>query len=191
MLAACCGGAVQPGPVLGNPCISDGCDSLGAQLNVSYPYRLSTHCGVLEIRFDGRVFYLESINPADVLMGLDQPEDIGTMVLLSAHLAVFQDAAAHTIRFVDSPPGLIGTAYPFTVHIYPGDRLIDVRFAGRTWHTMGTLPGVSDPPYGNGRDTSTAVAGRMTLVSGSRATFMTPNGTTVEFVLTNPPLGCD
>jgi hypothetical protein len=152
---------------------------------------LSTHCGVLEIRFDGRVFYLESINPADVLVGLDQPEDIGTMVLLSAHLAVFQDAAAHSIRFVDSPPGLIGKAYAFTVYVYPGDRLIDVRFAGRPWHALGTLPGVSGPPYGNGRDTSTAVAGLMTLVSGSRATFLTPNGSTVEFVRTNPVPGCD
>jgi hypothetical protein len=146
---------------------------------------------VLEIRFDGRVFYLESINPADVLMGLDQPENIGTMALLSAHLAMFRDAAGRTSRFVDSPPGLIGKAHPFTVYVYPGNQLIDVRFAGRTWHALGTLPGETGPPYGNGQDRSTAVTGSMTLVSSDKATFVTASGTTVEFVRTNPVLGCD
>ena len=191
MLAACCRGAVQPGPVLGNPCINEGCDSLGAQLNVSYPYRLSTHCGVLEIRFDGRVFYLESLNPADVPVGLDQPLDTGTMVLLSAHVAEFRDAAGHSIRFVDSPPGLIGQAYPFTAQVSSSNQLIDAKFAGRVWHASGTLPGVSGPPYGNGQDRFTAVRGTLTLVPGDRATFATPNGATVEFVRIDPIPGCD
>jgi hypothetical protein len=191
LLAACGSANDRPGTVRANPCNADGCSGPGAQVNVAYTYRLSTHCGVLEIRFDGRVFYLESINPAAVLVGLDQPEDIGTMALLSAHLAVFQDAAGHTVRFVDSPPGSIGKAYPFTVYVYPGDQLIDVRFAGRTWHALGTLPGVSGPRYGNGQDRSTAVTGNMTLVSRDKAAFVTPSGSTVEFVRANPVLGCD
>jgi hypothetical protein len=192
MLSACCGGASDPhATVPGDPCVSEGCNAPGAQLNVSYPYRLWTHCGVLEIRFDGRVFYLESLNPADVLVGLDQPQDTGTMVLLSAHLAEFRDAAGHSIRFVDTWPGLIGQAYPFTARISTSNQLIDARFAGRVWHASGTLQGVSGPPYGNGQDRFTAVNGRLTLVSTDRATFATPNGTTVEFVRIDPVVVCD
>lgn len=191
LLAACCSGGDRPATVPGNPCISEGCPAPGAQLNVSYPYSLSTHCGVLEIRLDGRVFVLEALNPADVLVGLDQSTDTGTMVFLTAHLAEFRDTAGHTIRFVDSYPGLIGKAYPFTARVYPGNQIIDGRFAGREWHASGTLPGVSGPPYGNGQDRFTAVTGTLTLVSADRATFATPNGATVEFVRVDPIPGCD
>jgi hypothetical protein len=186
LVAACSSANDPPGMVQ-----ASGRSSNWAPVNVSSPYRLSTHCGVLEISFDGRLFYLESLNPADVLGGLDQPEDAGTMVLHSAHVAEFHTAAGHTIHFVDSWPGVIGNAYPFTVHVLPGNRLRDEPFAGRMWHASGTLPGVSGPPFGNGQDRFTAVAGCLTLVSADQATFVAPDGTTVEFVRTNPVPGCD
>jgi hypothetical protein len=165
-----------------NPCNQYTCDGLGAQLNIAHTYQLPTHCGVLEVPFDGRVFYVESLYPADVPAGLDQPVDAGTMVLLSAHLAEFQDPSGHHIRFVDSPPGEIGKAYPFTVHVLAGGNLlIDERFAGRVWHAQGTLPGISGPQYGNGHDAYAAVAGSLTLVSADRAVFVTSDATTVAF----------
>lgn len=191
LLSACCGGSV-PSTAQVNPCISEvGCATPGAPLNVTYPYQLSTHCGVLEIRFDGRVFYLESLNPADVLVGLDQPIDAGTMVLLSTHLAEFRDTAGHSIRFVDSWPGLIGQSYPYTAQVSSSNQLRDARFAGRLWHALGILPGVSGPPYGNGQDRFTEVPGSLTLVSADRATFTTPSGLAVEFVRTDPIRVCD
>jgi hypothetical protein len=178
-----CGSANdRPATGLANPCNQYTCDGPGAQLNIAYTYQLPTHCGVLEVAFDGRVFYVESLYPADVPAGLDQPVDAGTMVLLSAHLAEFQDPSGHHIRFVDSPPGEIGQAYPFTVHVLAGGNLlIDERFAGRVWHPQGTLPGISGPPYGNGQDAYAAVTGSLTLVSADRAVFVTSNATTVAF----------
>ena len=178
-----CGSANdRPATGLANPCNQFTCDGPGAQLNIAYTYQLPTHCGVLEVPFDGRAFYVESLYPAEVLAGLDQPVDAGTMALLSAHLAEFQDSSGHHIRFVDSPPGEIGKAYPFTVHVLAGGNLlIDERFAGRVWHPQGTLPGISGPPYGNGNDAYAAVTGSLTLVSADRAVFVTSNGTSVAF----------
>jgi hypothetical protein len=112
------------------------------------------------------------------------------MVLLAAHLAEFQDPAGHHIRFVDSPPGVIGKAYPFTVHVLAGgNQLIDERFAGRVWHPQGTLPGVSGPPYGNGHDAYTTVSGSLTLASADQAIFVAPSASAVTFVRMQE--GCD
>jgi hypothetical protein len=186
LLAACGSANDRPSSGQANPCNAYTCDGPGAQLNAAYHYQLGTHCGVLEIRFDGRVFYIESLYPADVPAGLDQPTDAGTMVLLSSHLAAFHDPAGHHIRFVDTPPGVIGKVYPFSVHVLAGgNQLIDERFAGRLWHPQGTLPGVSGPPYGNGHDAYTALSGSLTLLSADRAVFLTPSATTVAFVRTS------
>jgi hypothetical protein len=148
---------------------------------VAYAYQLPTHCGVLEAWFEGRMFYVESLYPSDVASGLDQPVDTGTMVLLAPHLAAFQDATGHHIRFVDSPPGVIGQAYPFTVHVLAGtNQLIDEHFAARVWRAQGALSGVIGPPYGNGHDAYTSVNGTLTLLSTEQAIFTSPSAT-VEF----------
>jgi hypothetical protein len=186
MLTACGNGMGRTGSTQADPCNAYTCDGPGAQLNVAYHYQLGTHCGVLEIRFDGRTFYIASLYPTDELAGLNQPVDVGTMVLLSSHVAAFRDPAGHDIRFVDTPPGVIGHAYPFTVHVLAGgNQLIDERFAGRLWHPHGTLPGVSGPPYGNGHDAYTAVSGSLTLLSADQAVFTTPSSSTVGFVRTS------
>jgi hypothetical protein len=112
------------------------------------------------------------------------------MVLLSAHLAEFRDPAGHHIRFVDSPPGVIGKAYPFTVHVLAGgNQLIDERFAGRVWHPQGTLRGVIGPPYGNGHDAYTTVSGSLTLASADQAIFVAPSASAVTFVRIQ--VGCE
>jgi hypothetical protein len=186
ILTACGSGMGRPGGGQTNPCNAYSCDGQGAQLNVAYRYQLPTHCGVLETQFDGRVFYVESLYPSDLPPGLDGPVDLGTMTLLGAHLALFQDPAGHSIRFVDSPPGIIGNAYPFTAHVLAGgNTLIDEHFAGRLWHPQGTLPGVSGPPYGNGHDAWTSVSGTMTLLSGDKSVFRSEGGTTVDFARTD------
>lgn len=173
-----------------SPCNGYTCEGAVAQGNVAYHYQLGTHCGVLEARFGGRFFYPESLYPSEIPPGLDQPMDSGTMTLLSAHLALFQDPAGHSIRFVDSPPGEIGKAYPFSVHVLAGgSALIDERFGGRLWHPQGTLPGVSGPPYGNGHDAWTIVPGSLTLMSVDNAVFHTAGGATVNFV--RAPFLCD
>ena len=159
-------------------------------MNVAYSYQLPTHCGVLETRFDGRTFYVNSLYPADLPAGLDGPTDTGTMALLSDSHAVFKDPAGHEIGFADSPPGLIGMAYPFTVHVLAGgDQLSDEKFAARLWRAEGTLPGVSGPPTGNGHDAYTAVVGTITLVSEGMAVFSAIGEPTVTFDRTRPT--CD
>lgn len=173
-----------------SPCRPFTCDGTGAKNGVAYQYQLLTHCGVLETRFDGRVFYVEALYPADIPAGLDAPFDAGTMALLSAHVALFRDAAGHAIRFVDSPPRVIGEAHPFTVHVLAGgNQLIDERFAARLWHPQGTLPSVSGPSSGNGQDAYTPVSGTLTLLSAARAVSSTPNTRTAAFVRT--PSLCD
>jgi hypothetical protein len=182
ILTACGSGMGRPGSGQADPCNAYSCDGQGAQLNVAYRHQLPTHCGVLETQFDGRVFYVKSLYPSDLPPGLEGPTDLGTMTLMGAHLALFQDPAGHSIRFVDSPPGVIGNAYPFTAHVLAGgDTLIDEHFAGRLWHPQGTLAGVSGPPYGNGHDAWTPVPGTMTLLSGDKSVFRTDGGTTVDF----------
>jgi len=163
-----------------DPCNAYTCDGQGAQLNVAYRYLLGTHCGVLETRFDGRTFYVEALNPTELPASSDGR---GTMTLLGEHLALYQDPAGDSIRFVDSPPGVIGNAYPFTAHVLAGgNTLIDEHFAGRVWHPQGTLLGVNGPPYGNGNDAWTAVLGTMTLLSGDESVFNSEGGTSVTFV---------
>jgi hypothetical protein len=174
-----------------NPCGPYTCDGPGAQIGIVYPYKLSTHCGVLQTRFDGRIFYVESLNPDDVSVGLDQPVDTGTMVLLSTNLAAFEDSAGHHIRFVDSPPGEVGKQYSFTVHVAAGsNQLRDEKFAGRIWHPQGDLLGRGGPPSLNGRDAYTPVTGTLTLQDEDHAVFATPAGQRVAFIRA-PVGGCD
>ena len=174
-----------------NPCSGYTCDGPGAHLNVSYPYRLFTHCGVFSTRFDGRPFYVQAIDPSTVTAGLNNPEDVGVMTLLSPHLAIFRTSAGNLIRFVESTPGVIGRPYPFRVYVLSGgNQLIDRGFAGRLWRAQGTLPGVVGPPYGNGQDRFTVVDGMMTLTGSGTAVFQSGSGAKVEFV-TVGPVACD
>lgn len=197
--AAC--GTAQAGPLASpslltlapspNPCSGVTCDGPGAGLNVSYVYRLFTHCGVLGTRFDGRAFYVEAIDPSTVTGGLNNPEDIGTMTLVSPHVAIFRSSAGNTIRFVDSPPGVTGQPYPFRIFVQSGgNQLSDARFAGRLWRAQGTLPGVVGPPYGNGQDRFTVVNGTMTLTGPESATFRGSSGAQVQYLDAGPVL-CD
>lgn len=174
-----------------NPCPRVTCDAPGTRVNFSYPYRLFTHCGVLETRFDGRAFYIAAIDPDSVTGGLNDPEDVGTMMLVSPHVAVFRSASGNLIRFVDSPPGVTGRAYPFRILVQSGgNQLNESRFAGRLWRAQGTLPGVTGPPYGNGQDRFTVVNGTMTLTGQQTAVFRSSTGTEVQFVDEGPML-CD
>lgn len=174
-----------------NPCSSYTCDGPGAELNIAYPYRLSTHCGVLGARFDGRSFYVQAVDPSTVTTGLNNPEDLGTMTRLSPHLAVFVASGGHAIQFVDSLPGVVGQPYPFRVLVLSGgNQLIDRKFAGRLWQAQGSLPGVVGPPYGNGQDRFTEVSGTMTLTAMNTAVFHSATGAQVRFVAVDPG-GCD
>jgi hypothetical protein len=187
-LTAC--GSATPTAAPARPCITTNCESGGAQLNVPFSYELSTHCGVLEARFDGRFFYPDSLYPSDIPAGLMQPVDSGTMTLLSSHTALFQDLAGHSIQFVDSPPGVIGKAYPFSVHVLAGgNSLTDEHFAGRVWHPQTSIAGVSGPPYGNGHDAWTIIAGTFTMVSSDKAVFRTAEAAKLDFV--RVPFVCD
>jgi hypothetical protein len=190
-IGAAAGPSLQAEPSSANPCSGYTCDGPGARLNVEYSYRLSTHCGVLATRFDGREFYVDAIDPLTVTSGLNNPEDLGSMTLTSSHVAVFQTSTGNLIRFVDSPPGVIGQPYPFRVFVLSGgNQVVDRRFAGRLWRAQGILPGVVGPPYGNGQDGFTIVDGTMTLTGPDAAVFKRGNGAQVQFVL-EAPLGCD
>ncbi len=174
-----------------NPCSGYTCDGPEAQPNVAYPYRLHTHCGVLGTRFDGRPFYVEAMDPSTVTSGLNNPEDLGTMTLLSPHMAVFRAAAGNQIRFVDAAPGILGQPYPFRIFVLSGgNQLIDRGFASRLWRAQGSLPGVIGPPYGNGQDRFTEVGGTMTLTGADTAVFRSHSGAQVRFTLVGP-VGCD
>jgi hypothetical protein len=158
---------------------------------IAYSYRLHTHCGVLGTRFDGRPFYVEAVDPSTVTTGLDNPEDLGTMTLVSPHLAVFVTSQGHIIQFVDSPPGVVGQPYPFRVLVLSGgNQLIDRQFAGRLWRAQGSIPGVVGPPYGNGQDRFTEVDGTITLIAPDTAAFRSAAGAQVRFVAVEPG-GCD
>lgn len=174
-----------------NPCSGYACNGPGAKLNTAYPYRLFTHCGVLGTRFDGRSFCVEAIDPSTVTSGLNNPEDVGTMRLVSTHVALFRSSVGNAIRFVDAPPGVVGRPYPFRVYVLSGgNQLIDRGFAGRLWRALGTLPGVVGPPYGNGQDRFTVVDGTMTLTGPDAAVFRASSGAQVQFV-PEGALGCD
>jgi hypothetical protein len=181
----------QPRLSAQNVCSGYTCDGPGAQPNAAYPYRLNTHCGVVGVRFDGRPFYVAAMDPSTVTIGLDNPEDLGTMTLLSPHAAVFRAAAGKQIRFVDAPPGVIGEPYPFRVLVLSGgNQLIDRGFAGRLWHAEGVLPGITGPPLGpKGQDAVTAVDGTMTLTGPDTAVFRS-GAAEVRFAQVGP-VGCD
>jgi hypothetical protein len=174
-----------------DPCSGYTCSGPGAQLNGAYAYRLHTHCGVLSTWFDGRAFYVEAVDPSTITSGLDNPEDIGTMTLLSPHTAVFRASAGKMIRFADAFPGVIGEPYPFRVYVLSGgNQLIDRGFAGRLWQAEGSLPGVTGPSPGpKGQDALTLVEGTMTLISGDMAVFRDRAGGEVRFKLRGP-VGC-
>jgi hypothetical protein len=159
----------------------------GAQIGLAYPHTLSSHCGpVLSTEFDNRTFYQDDFSPARVPTGRESTnryeDPKGTMTLLSERVAEYLDSTGYTIRFVDYYPGEEGRSYPLQVHVLSGgNRLLDVSFAGRRWHTEDTLPGVTGPPYGDGRDRSTMVAGTFTLLSADRADFVSAAGARLHF----------
>jgi hypothetical protein len=114
------------------------------------------------------------------------------MTVMSKHELRFTDTNGHTIKFVDHPPGEVGVAYPFHVHIQSGRPTIrDAAFAGRLWHAPGTLGGLHGPPYGNGQDRFTDVVGTMTLLDSGDAIFRAASRQTVTFVQIPDPVGCD
>lgn len=69
------------------------------------PYVLLTHCGIDEARI-GDTYY-EADHPLLVdygpPAGWDNPEQTGTMTLLSSSRAVFRDDAGHTVYFHARP----------------------------------------------------------------------------------------
>ena len=183
MAVTACGAAAPIGAALTGPCSPTNCEAGNAQLNIPYSYGLSTHCGVLEARFNGRFFYPDSLYESDIPASLMQPVDWGTMTLTSPKTATFEDLAGHSIRLLDSPPGVIGKAYPFSVHVLAGgNSLADEQFAGRVWHPQALLAGMTGPPYGNGHDASTIVAGTFTIMSNDDAVFVTAGAAKINFV---------
>ena len=164
-------------------------------VTVPQPFRLFTHCGILTTYFAGRTFYLETLDPSQVVKPvgdpLGNPLATGSMTLLSPHLAEFTDVAGHRIRFVDYLPGEVDRPYALTVLVISGgNQLADVSFAGRRWRTTDTLPGVVGPPYGNGMDAYTQVHGTMTLLANGDARFTSAAGAVARFSAL-PPAGCD
>jgi len=154
---------------------------------------LFTHCGILTTYFAGRTFYLAELYPSRVQITGDpgRPEVPGTMMLLTPHVAAFVDGTGNRVLFVDAFPGALNTPYPFSVRVMSGGtQLGDEQFAGRHWHTAETLPGVTGPPYGNGQDRWTTVAGTFTIVDASDGIFRSQAGAVLHFSAL-PPTGCD
>jgi hypothetical protein len=180
----------QPATVV-QPAVSS-VQRTGAQIGLAYPHTLYTHCGLLSTEFDNRTFYVDDFYPARVPRGdrsnrYGDPK--GTMTLLSEHVAEYLDLSGYTIRFVDYYPAEEGRGYPLQVHVLSGgNRLLDVLFAGRQWHTDDTLPGVIGPPYGDGRDRFTVVAGTYTILSADRADFVSAAGARLRFTRLGPQL---
>lgn len=115
----------------------------------------------------------------------------GTMTLVSPHVAEFQDRNGNRIRFIDQLPGEVNTPYPFQVRVDSGgNHLVDEPFAGRTWHTSETLPGIVGRAYGNGMDALTFVTGVFTILDAEDAVFTSDAGAVVRFSA-KPPSGCD
>jgi hypothetical protein len=158
----------------------------GAQIGLAYPHTLYTHCGLLSTEFDNRTFYVDDFYPARVSKRSESSNRFGDpqgmMTLLSEHVAEYLDSTGYTLRFLDYYPGEEGRGYPLQVHVLSGgNRLLDVSFAGRRWHTDDTLPGITGAPYGDGRDRSTMVAGTFTLLSADRADFVSAAGVQLRF----------
>jgi hypothetical protein len=164
-----------------------------AAISQPQPFNLFTHCGILTTYFAGRTFYLAELYPARVIVAGNpgQPEVPGTMTLLSPHLAAFVDQRGNRVLFVDAFPGALNTPYPFAVRVMSGgNQLSDEQFAGRRWHTTETLPGITGPAYGDGRDRFTSVAGTFTLVDTYDGVFRSQAGAVLHFTAL-PPAGCD
>lgn len=102
-------GVTAPGPA--RPCFP-GLKSLpcaaGVEVGVSYPYELYTHCGIRDAYFDGRLWVAKPVlsdgsdNPPE---GWDNPDDVGTMRLVSPDAATFDNAAGRTAKFAPAPKG--------------------------------------------------------------------------------------
>lgn len=164
-----------------------------ARVSQPQPFNLFTHCGILTTYFAGRTFYLAELYPArvQVIGNSGSPEVPGTMTLLSPHVAEFVDPAGNRVLFVDEFPGALNVPYPFSVRVMSGgNQLSDEQFAGRHWHTVETLPGVTGPPYGNGQDRSISVAGAFTIIDSNDAVFRSQAGGVLHFTAL-PPAGCD
>ena len=166
--------------------------SQGTAQAKTFAYRLFTHCGVTSITLHGRLYYVAAVDPWSVTAGLTNPEDDGSMTVVSEHELRFSDPQGNVVPFTDQPPGTVGVAYPFRIHIHSGgDAIMDVAFAGRRWHATGTLPGVHGLAYGNGEDRSSDVDGTMTLLQSGDAVFRTASGASVTFLQVPEPIGCD
>ncbi|WP_229071960.1 hypothetical protein [Actinoplanes sp. DH11] len=71
-------------------------------LSEAVPFVLRTHCGIVETKFDGR--YYEAVPPLsdgqeNPPPGWDNPEQSGTMQIISPTEAEFRDAAGHVVLF--------------------------------------------------------------------------------------------
>lgn len=159
--------------------------------SAAFPFQLLTHCGILRTVVQGRVFYLTELSPARITARFDEPVTDGVMTLVTPDLAEFRTHYGDLIDFTDQLPGEIERPYPFQVHVLSGgNTLIDEQFAGRIWHPLDTIPGVTGPPYGNGRDASAPVDGTFTIQTDDHALFRSRSGALVRFVAV-PPGGCD
>jgi hypothetical protein len=191
VVAGCAGPSAAGTTVAGAAASSPSAN--GPEIQRPQPFNLFTHCGILTTYFAGRTFYLAELYPSRVRITVNagRPEVAGTMTLLSPHVAAFVDPAGNRILFVDKLPGATDTPYPFAVHVMSDGKILsDEQFAGRRWHTAETLPGVISPPYGNGLDRSTLVAGTLTLIDAQDATFHSQAGAILHFTAL-PPIGCD
>ena len=160
---------------------------------VSQPFRLVTHCGILTTYFAGRIYYLAELYPARVSVSVNpgSPLVLGSMTLLSPHVARFTDPAGNQVLFVDQLPGALNTPYPYSARVLSGGNTIsDEQFAGRRWHTTESLPGVTGPPYGNGMDQVTEVPGTLTIVDAEDAVFRSHAGALLHFTAMSFA-GCD
>ena len=191
VVAGCAGPSAGGTSVAGAAAVSPSPN--GPEFQRPQPFNLFTHCEILTTYFAGRTFYLAELYPSRVRIVVDagRPEVAGTMTLLSPHAAAFVDPAGNRILFVDEPPGAIDTPYSFVVHVMSGgNQLSDEQFAGRSWHTAETLPGVNGPAHGNGQDASTLVAGTLTLIDAQDALFRSQAGAVLHYAAL-PLVGCD
>lgn len=97
ILAACTSGRVSPDT---RPATAS--SDRPAVAGSARPYRLSTHCGIDEVRIGNR--YFETAHPltdgaGNPPAGWGNPDQQGTMTLLSPATAVFRDNAGHYVVF--------------------------------------------------------------------------------------------
>ncbi|MCU1612478.1 MAG: hypothetical protein JWO98_18 [Frankiales bacterium] len=75
-------------------------------IGVAYVFDLSTHCGIRGAALDGVWFAAQPPQVSDggnPPPGWDNPEQRGTLTLLSGSTAVFRDDAGHVVRMVAAP----------------------------------------------------------------------------------------